>query len=111
MKLVDLFESEQEFTDEKVIMSSIDEIMIRGAYIDYIDGDNESLNVQIVYEFPEHRSGLIQGARKAFGKSGKVNVEKVTVGPGSYGASYTFEFTKPLKNVKKIIKTIKDKYK
>ena len=74
MKINELLESQTNPVD--VIMAGIDAAMVRGSMILNCDAFDDEVGFAIAYDFPEHRTGMIQKVRAVVKSLGKLNAEK-----------------------------------
>lgn len=74
--------------------------------------DGDSANFQVMYEFPEHRTGIPKEVKNAFKGFGTVSSEKFSE-RGEYVLSFTANFKDAIEDkvAEKIEKALKTKHK
>ena len=111
MKLQDLMEAEVPSIKD-TLLKGIDEAMVRHAMLADIEITEDEAMYTIMYEFPEHRTGLPAQVRKIVKSIGTMTTEKGNEG-SYFGTSYQITFKTPIESseAKEITAAIKSRYK
>ena len=118
MKINELIESTATPADlvavQKMVFAAIEAANVRNAEFEVRDlrVDTDGVVFLWIYEFPEHRTGLIKEVRKAVGKLGKVSYQTWN-NYGQYAAEFDITFKDKLseEDAKKLEAAIRTKYK
>ena len=98
---------------ETAVLAAIEAANVRHAEWDAqsLDVERDTITFAWVYEFPEHRSGLIRAVRKAIGYLGGASHQKWDH-YGQYAAEFTIRLADELdaEDVTKLQAAIKAKY-
>ena len=99
----------------EAIMNAVDAAMApRGSTLLVFEFDGEEdIHVEVVYDFPEHRSGLGQEVKSALRGLGKVRVEKLNPNGsrGPFAQAYDLKFDEPIEDDRAVTQAVMTKYK